>query len=124
MRVDRLFNVLVLGGAAIAASCGDDKSGAAETGTAQGGAGGAAQGGAGGAAMQGGAGGAADDAGVQAGNGGGSDAGGSTVTEGGLACPTPSSPTDPCGCPCCWVANNCINTDKCCEAFTKFCTPP
>jgi len=130
MKVDRLFNVLVLGGAAIAASCSDDKGPAAETGTAQGGTGGASatvQGSGGadtsgsstGGSGTGGTGGAESDASAQAGSGG---TGGAATTDAELKCSVHPAPNDSCGCPCCW--GNCLNIEPCCEAFRAACTPP
>ncbi len=45
------------------------------------------------------------------------------LPDGALACSAMPDPGDPCGCPCCWVATNadggrCLNTDSvCCAGF-------
>lgn len=119
MKLDRLFNVLVLGGAAIGlgTACGEENVGGGGTagGTGEGGATSSSSnattgaGGAGGAAGTGGAGGVG---GQSAGPGG---AGGA----GGLECPEIPSVDAPCGCPCCWVTD-CANTDAdCCTGFCE-----
>jgi hypothetical protein len=137
MKLDRLFNVLVLGGAALVTGCSDEGgdavgqtagSGGDAPSTSTPGAGGAGTSnsssttGTGGGASQ-------SEAGAQggAGRGGGepqSDAGshdGGGSGDSTLVCsPTPSA-SDPCGCPCCWVSN-CINTDECCKGLSP-CSP-
>jgi len=113
MRIERLFNVLVLGGAALTVGCGNespDTGGA--SGTNSGGTPGTA--GAGGAAA-----GDASSAGGSNGTAGG--AGGATAgSSGTLECMLDSlgrgNPADPCGCPCCW-ALDCLNTEDCCSGF-------
>ncbi len=130
MKLDKLFNVVVLGGAALVSACSDEDdvaSNAAQGGTAgNGGAGTSSSSsttGAGGgtgpfeAGVQGGAAGAGGETPIDA---GAKDDGRSA--ESGLACSPTPNPSDPCGCPCCWVAN-CINTDACCKAFKSLCTP-
>ena len=121
MKLDRLFNVLVLGGAAIGlgGACGDD-TGGGTTGTSGGstssgdgttaGVGGGGNGGGGTTGIGGG--------GAGTGGGGGQTAG-SGGAGGGLNCPDPAGPDDPCGCPCCWVTD-CLNTDAdCCAGFCE-----
>jgi hypothetical protein len=113
MRIERLFNVLVLGGAALA-GCGDDEEGGAgDTRSAgQGAAGPAGNGPATGNAA------ATSGAGGQGGSTeqgpGGAGVGGAPV------CSEPASPTDPCGCPCCWVLD-CLNTEECCTGWCGSC---
>ncbi|MFP6687308.1 MAG: hypothetical protein VB934_21490 [Polyangiaceae bacterium] len=122
MKVDRLFHVLVLGGAALGAGgCADEQpdgtSGAgggsssatqASTGSGDQGAGG----------MTAGQGGAAQST---ASGAGGSGAGGSGATvassgAGPLTCSDTAEASDACGCPCCWM-DNCLNTEPCCGGF-------
>lgn len=123
MNIERLFHVLVLGGAAIAA-CSDGKPDdtAEDDGGVTNGAGGSGSGatvtsastgggttGSGGSAGAGGIGGSGTGDGGTA--GGAAGGGGDEPT-----CSDPASPTDPCGCPCCWA--NCPNTDEaCCGGF-------
>ena len=117
MKVDRLFHVLVLGGAALGAGgCADEKpddtpgaGGSSSTGT-QASAGSGDQGAGGMTAGQGGA------AQSTASGAGGS---GETVASSGagpLTCSDTPDPGDACGCPCCWM-DNCLNTEPCCESF-------
>ncbi|MDI1432429.1 hypothetical protein [Polyangium sorediatum] len=132
MNIEKLFNVLVLGGAALGltacnqASDGGDggDGGAASTSSANGGNGGNGGNGAGGSGGNGatsGSGGAGGE-GATSGSGG---AGGEGATSGSggaggasnLECSLPpGDPSDPCGCPCCWAAN-CLNTEPCCDGF-------
>ena len=113
MDVEKLFNVLVLGGAALGlAACNhasDEKSGgeggAAGASSTNGGNGGNGGGGTGGAGTTSGSGGAGGEGG----------AGGASNLE---CTPAPGDPGDACGCPCCW-ADNCLNTEPCCEAFCE-----
>lgn len=122
MNIEKLFHVLVLGGAALGlGACGDAKEGGA------GGDGGAAGSDNGGNGGFGGAGGQGNGgaAGMSSGNGGnggsaGNGAGGAAGAGGGsnLVCTTPASPGDACGCPCCW-ADNCLNTEECCAGFCQ-----
>jgi hypothetical protein len=73
----------------------------------------------------------------QAAGAGGADAGaagtaGSAGTTGVLECSgmVPADPSEPCGCPCCWVTTNCLNTEECCRGFCEAgndgegCCPP
>jgi len=120
MNIEKLFHVLVLGGAALGlAACGDSKGGpSGEGGAAGAGSNNGGNGGAGGNAGEGGNGGAG---GMSTGNGGsgGAGAGGAAGAGGGsnLQCtPPPGSPSDACGCPCCWV-DSCLNTEPCCASF-------
>lgn len=121
MQIDRLFNVLVLGGAAlVAGACSgedpDESGGPLERGA-----------GAGGDAATSGTGGSGGgDAGTGGGDAGGSGSGGNggaasgssgqagaagTAGVSGLECG--GNAGDPCGCPCCWVTD-CINDEPCC----------
>jgi hypothetical protein len=124
MKLERLFNVLVLGGAALglAAACNGSEEGSttgeaasgADQGSAQNGsqASGATTG-AGSGSAQGGGSNATQSAGV-----GGSGAG-SSGTGGNLVCSEVPDINDPCGCPCCWVAD-CDNDDgECCSGFCE-----
>jgi hypothetical protein len=123
MKLDRLFNVLVLGGAAVglAACSGEGGGGSSE------GAGGVGSGGAGGNATgsstsgdmstssaTGGEGGAGGGGTGGAGGSGTGGVGGSGMLE----CSAMADPADPCGCPCCWVTD-CLNTELCCIDFCK-----
>jgi len=136
MRIERLFNVLVLGGAALSGACSDAKEqdeDAEELGRGDGG----AASGAGGADATGGAtetvaaGGAASGAGGTdatggAGSGGDGAGGGATGPE----CTTGGNAFDPCGCPCCWANDDCTNDEPCCAVFCasgndgEGCCPP
>lgn len=122
MNIEKLFHVLVLGGAALGlGACGDSKEGGA------GGAAGSENGGKGGAGGMGGQG-NGGTGGTTSGNGGnggnsgngGNGAGGAAGAGGGsnLVCSTPADPGDACGCPCCWV-ENCLNTEECCSVFCQ-----
>jgi hypothetical protein len=125
MKLDRLFNVLVLGGAAIGlgGACGDDNDTGGGTTGSSGSTGTTASSsgsgtGSGTTAGSGGAGGT-----TSAGTGGGGGAGGQSAGSGGaggaLECPEVPGPDDPCGCPCCWVVD-CLNTDGvCCATFCE-----
>lgn len=126
MRLERLFHVLVLGGAAIGLTtgCDDGTGGAGEGGS--GGSGGAAGGGTATTSTTtgegaGGSGGATASA-TETGSGGATTTGETTGSGGsgrGLECSEPADPGDPCGCPCCW-AENCSNDDPaCCGAFCE-----
>jgi hypothetical protein len=113
MRIERLFNVLVLGGAALTVGCGNESPDS----------GGAGSSGAGGASTDAGAGGAAAGDANTGGTGGataGGTAGATAGSSGELECRLDSlgrgNPADPCGCPCCW-ALDCLNTDDCCRGF-------
>jgi hypothetical protein len=117
MNIERLFQVLVLGGAALAApGCGDDPAGTSGSGGAEPGQGGGGSGGSPAGptstATTGGGGSGAD--------GGAGGAGGVATSGGGaspLECSAVPDPADACGCPCCWV-ENCLNTDEaCCGGF-------
>lgn len=118
MKLDRLFNVLVLGGAAIGlgTACGEENvgGGAAGGGTGEGGATSSSSN----ATTSGGGG----DGGAAAGTGGAGGVGGQTAGSGGaggLECPEIPSPDAPCGCPCCWITD-CLNTDAvCCATFCE-----
>lgn len=120
MNVQKLFHVLVLGGAAITA-CSDDAP--SDTGTSGEGTGGNENDGSGAAATTAAAGGDGNVTGGSVGGAGGPSAGagaaGGVTSAGGGDTPTcsdPPSPTDPCGCPCCWA--DCPNTDDaCCSGF-------
>lgn len=103
MQMEKWFKVLVLNGAAMAmTAC------------------------TGGAGDDGGGGGGADggpdrDAGPQPDSGVVFDAGeiddaGMVADSGALMCSVPADPGDPCGCPCCWMADF-LNTDPECDAF-------
>lgn len=115
MNVQKLFHVLVLGGAAITA-CSDD--GASDTGA--GGEGPEENKSGSGAAptTSTAASGGSETAGSGAAGGASTGEGGTTSAGGGEAptCSDTASPTDPCGCPCCWA--ECPNTDEaCCAGF-------
>jgi hypothetical protein len=120
MRLERLFNVLVVGGAALGAGC----AGGSSEGGAIGGGGSTSTSTT--SATAEGAGGASAEGGIEGGAGTEADARGD-VTErdaGALVCPQgPAPPNAPCGCICCWASNTCINTDECCAAFRSKCTP-
>jgi len=126
MRIERLFNVLVLGGAALGGACGnepaEDDDGGSRAGAGGSGIGGGSTSGVGGASDgMGGASGTdpgggepaagASAAGAAAGNGGFS---------GELECRLDrlgrGDPADPCGCPCCWLMD-CANDEECCANF-------
>ena len=124
MRIERLFNVLVLGGVAAAAGCGSEESDRAhspsndagtggtggeidaDSGSDAGGASGGAAGAAGGAS-----GGAAGAAGGASGGAAGAAGG-----HGNLECSEAAQPSDACGCPCCWISD-CLNSEPCCSGF-------
>lgn len=113
MNIEKLFHVLVLGGAAMGlAACGDAKEG----GTGGSGAG-SNEGGHGGAGGMNGQGGAAGMGG-EGGNAGGGAGGTAGAGGSGLQCSLSANPADPCGCPCCWV-DSCLNTEPCCATFCK-----
>lgn len=120
MRMDRLFHVLVLGGAAIGLSAGCDSGGGSGAGGDGAGGDPSTTGDEGG----GGSGGTTASA-TDTGSGGTTSTGETTGTAGaggsggGLDCSLPASPDDPCGCPCCW-AEDCSNDDPaCCGAFCE-----
>lgn len=115
MRIEKLFNVLVLGGASLGLACGETGSGST---------GGGGEDGSGGAPTnpQGTGGGSETSAGL-GGSGGAGDVGSTsttTVSTGSmLMCSPIPDPGDPCGCPCCWV-DNCSNEDAdCCAGFCE-----
>ncbi|WP_437282278.1 hypothetical protein WME90_17410 [Sorangium sp. So ce375] len=138
MRIERLFNVLILSGAAIGlGACGDDggenagnggasatagatsggapgSGGAGDGATAGSGGGGESategSGGAGGGAAAGSGGGES----ATAGSGGGDGAGGASS----LDCSAVPDPYDACGCTCCWMTG-CLNTEPCCATFCR-----
>jgi hypothetical protein len=117
MNIEKLFHVLVLGGAALGLAACDQSKNAGAGGAAGAGSENGGNGGAGGndGDGNGGAG------GMNSGNGGsaGGGAGGAAGAGGGsnLQCtPFPGNPGDPCGCACCW-ANDCLNTEPCCAGF-------
>lgn len=137
MRIERLFNVLVLGGAALGAGCSSKADEPARSPAAEGGGAASAASGAAGEAVAGandggsGAAGAgasepqaggsdAGGAGTESGAGGAAGAGGASSQAGAggspLVCSETPSPSDACGCPCCWVGN-CANTEPCCASF-------
>jgi hypothetical protein len=96
--MNRFFNVLVLGGAALSAvGCGgqDDDTGSGQAGSTS--AGGSSSGG-------------ASSGGASSGGAAGSVASGGTA--GGGQCEVITQ----CGCPCCWVAD-CNTDDECCAAW-------
>jgi hypothetical protein len=132
MHFDRLFNVLVLGGAALAITAcrGDsgDKTGDGTAGSTS--AGGASSGGAssGGASSGGASSGGMSSGGSSSGGAAGSVSTGGSAGEasGGSA---GSGPNDcelvpkHCGCPCCWVGD-CLEGEECCiQAEFGGCTP-
>lgn len=93
MKLEKLFNVVVMGGAALGlAACSHEADGNSAVGMTS-------------ATSEDGG---ATDASPTPASGDAGDAG--------LACSNPASPTDPCGCPCCW-AMNCLNTEPCCVGF-------
>lgn len=105
------FNVLVLGGAALAA-CGDNDPEGRQGSTANGATtGNGATNGPSTTATTGNA---------TNGSGGATGAGGESGAGAGLQCSPVPSPGDPCGCPCCWVVD-CLNTEECCAAFCGDC---
>lgn len=114
MNIERLFNVLVLGGASLGlAACGGGSAGggASEAASGTGAHGGEAA--TGGSAGQGGnatEATAGSGGGAASGTGGGGDGPQCTKAE------FPGHPYDPCGCPCCWV-NDCRNDEPCCADF-------
>ena len=136
MRIDRLFHVLVVHGGLLVAGCDDEDDGPSDEGASasaddDGSADEAADDAADEVADD-----AADDADDDAADDGDDDSGSSSggnhddgaqesSSEGGvdLNCSPEPDPYDTCGCPCCW-ANDCINTDECCSAFSDLCTPP
>jgi len=126
VRIERLFNVLVMGGAALGPGCSGtpDKSSSGSS-ESSGGAGATA----GTRAVTGGSSnlGGSGDVGGQTGQG----AAGAVATGGSTADSADAGPvlechiidtmghgtsSDPCGCPCCWAAN-CPNTGDCCGGF-------
>lgn len=122
MQIQRLFNVLVLGGAALGVACGDGPTSEEEgPETASGGASPGTTGATGGAVNDG----AGGDVGGSVGGFGGDDAtggagaGGAGAGAGGpLVCSDEPNPADACGCPCCWA--DCPNTDaECCSGFCE-----
>lgn len=131
MKIQKLFEVLVVGGAAVVAgACDGVEDGPGESATSGAGAGtatatGSAAGGGGGLATgpsatgQGGSSVAPSGAGGAGGSSVQGTGGSSAQGAGGsssLTCSTPASPADPCGCPCCWV-EACDNTEPCCASF-------
>jgi hypothetical protein len=122
MRIERLFNVLVLGGAALSVGCGsgdDDDEGKGREAIGEG---------AGGAAS---AAGGAESAGGAGVNAGGTEASGGLTGAGGsldLGCSDAPNAVDPCGCPCCWAEGG--NDEPTCGGFCasgndgKGCCPP
>lgn len=140
MKIERLFNVLILSGAAVGlAACSDDGgsggAGAAGTpGTTSGNAGSSGgEGGSGGTLISGsgGEGGNGGGGGATAGSGGGgatagSGEGGASVAAGSggggastLDCSSEPDPNDACGCPCCWMGGGCLNNEPCCAGFCE-----
>ncbi len=119
MKLERLFNVVVLGGASLGlGACGQQAgggSGGDAPGAVSGTGGHGGEDAAGGSGAQGGGG-----AGATAGSGGGATSG----TGGGAGGPQctalefPGEPKDPCGCPCCWM-DGCNNDEPCCAAFCE-----
>src|SRR5262245_61405520 len=117
MRVERLFGVLVLGGAALAGGCGGgdpDDSESTEGSNTQGT----------------GSGGDHATGGTSGGTPGGSGGGGTSAGDSGTPqCSAEPSPIDPCGCACCWVSD-CLNDEECCRSFcdaaddARGCCPP
>lgn len=119
MQIERLFNVLVLGGAAFGAGCSGsvtNPSGTSAAGGSDGGDGGSAGGAT--SASSGGTSpvGSAGNGGIAA--SGGTSAGAADAAA--LGCHIDSlgygKLSDPCGCPCCW-ARDCLNTDDRCVGF-------
>ncbi|WP_438021177.1 hypothetical protein WMF18_19820 [Sorangium sp. So ce315] len=139
MKIERLFNVLIVSGAAVGlAACSDDSSGSGAPGTTGATSGSASSSGQGGGSEGTSSGGGEGDGGTAAGNGGamagsggatagsggagasaGSGGGGGTGGASSLDCSEQAAvPDDPCGCPCCWVTG-CLNTEPCCAAFCE-----
>ena len=123
MHIERLFNALVLGGAAIGMGCSEDASPVDERpsesnagGRGDGGSGAGAVGGTAGSGSgsTGGSGELADASGTPGRAGGGGEPGEADAASG--ECSAIPTPSDPCGCPCCWV-DNCMNDEPCCESF-------
>jgi len=142
--MDRLFNVLVLQGALLAAGCdppvddpaGDEGAGGSTAGLTSTSAGtgvGSMEASGGSAPGESGSEGDGSDSTSQGtpatgttGDEPGSTGSGSTGSEsegsssGGepLECSEPLSSDDPCGCPCCWIVE-CINTEPCCGVWSE-----
>jgi hypothetical protein len=115
MRIDRLFNLLVVGGSALALMPGCSDGGGSEPAETGGGAGaesagsaGSASGGSAGSASGG-------NAGSASGGVAGGDVGGAAGSAGAAQCPP-----DACGCACCWVTD-CLDTEPCCAGWCGDC---
>ncbi|WP_434048571.1 MULTISPECIES: hypothetical protein [Sorangium] len=125
MKIERLFNVLILSGAAVGlAACSDDGGSGGSGGAGAAGTTGSTSGNATGSGGGGGGGGTASSGGgAEGGNGGGGGAtagsGGATAGSGGggedsLDCSSTPLASDACGCPCCWMGDGCLNNEPCC----------
>lgn len=130
MKVERLFNVLVLQGALLAGACDEEPEpddattgttaaepgSEAETSEPEPGSSGGTDGGSTGEVPS-----TESSAGSsgEMGSTGDGTAGVDDSTGEPLVCSDPPDPTDPCGCPCCWVFDGCLNTEQCCEGWSE-----